>query len=314
MAAYYNEIDQHAAAQLRELINRGLIAPGDVDERSITEVRPNDVRQYNQCHFFAGIGGWSRALRLAEWPDDRPIWTGSCPCQPFSVAGSQRGSDDVRHLWPAFFALIRECRPATVFGEQVAGASGYAWWDHVAADLESEAYAAAACDIGAHSVGSAHVRQRLYWMADGDSTRCGRKQSSGLFDGQREAQRNDAYGCSFDVLLGNANSERLERRSNRPFEHSDQQLARPSSPWGGCEWIACTDGKKRPIERGVFPLAYGLPEGLVRGGNRSLAQDANSSAEARIMRLRGYGNAIVPHLAAEFIRAAMFVGPVVGIR
>ena len=165
MPAYYNEIDPYAAQWLRNLIAAGHIAPGDVDDRSITDVRPDDLRGYEQCHFFAGIGGWSLALRLAGWPDDRPVWTGSCPCQPFSAAGKQRGSDDERHLWPAFFDLIRECRPASVFGEQVAGVAGYAWWDHVAADLEGEDYAAAAADIGAHSVGAPHRRQRLYWTA-----------------------------------------------------------------------------------------------------------------------------------------------------
>lgn len=87
MTAYYNEIDPFAAAWLRRLIARGLIAPGDVDTRSITDVRADDLVSYVQCHFFAGIGGWSLALRLAGWPDDRPVWTGSCPCQPFSGAG-----------------------------------------------------------------------------------------------------------------------------------------------------------------------------------------------------------------------------------
>lgn len=80
MAAYYNEHDAAAAQWLRNLIAMGAIAPGDVDERSITEVQPDDLRGYVQCHFFAGIGGWSLAARLAGWPDDRPLWTGSCPC------------------------------------------------------------------------------------------------------------------------------------------------------------------------------------------------------------------------------------------
>jgi DNA (cytosine-5)-methyltransferase 1 len=57
--AYYNEFNPAAAAWLRELIVRHLIAPGDVDTRSITEVQPDDLRGYAQCHFFAGIGGWN---------------------------------------------------------------------------------------------------------------------------------------------------------------------------------------------------------------------------------------------------------------
>ena len=91
MSAYYNEHDPFAAAWLRELIADGLIADGEVDERDIQTLDPADLAGYTQCHFFAGIGGWSLALRLAGWPDDRPVWTGSCPCQPFSSAGKSGG-------------------------------------------------------------------------------------------------------------------------------------------------------------------------------------------------------------------------------
>ncbi|NCA18051.1 MAG: DNA cytosine methyltransferase, partial [Betaproteobacteria bacterium] len=91
---YYNEFDPKAAAWLRELIKRKLIPHGDVDTRSITEIKPHEIRHYTQHHFFAGIGGWSLALQLAGWPEDRPVWTGSCPCQPFSTAGKGLGAAD----------------------------------------------------------------------------------------------------------------------------------------------------------------------------------------------------------------------------
>ena len=116
---YYNENDPKAAAWLRELIAAEIIPAGDVDERSIIDVRPHELTRYTQQHFFAGIGGWSLALRLAGWPADLPVWTGSCPCQPFSAAGNQRGLDDERHLWPEFLRLIAKCKPAIIFGEQV---------------------------------------------------------------------------------------------------------------------------------------------------------------------------------------------------
>ena len=83
MSAYDNEIDPFAADWLRELIRAGHIAPGEVDTRSIEDVAPDDLAGFAQCHFFAGIGTWSYALRRAGWADDRPVWTGSCPCQPF---------------------------------------------------------------------------------------------------------------------------------------------------------------------------------------------------------------------------------------
>lgn len=169
--AYYNECDPFAAAWLRELIKAGHIAPGEVDERSIEDVVPSDLRPFRQHHFFAGIGVWSLALRLAGWPDDRPIWTGSCPCQPFSAAGKGGGFADERHLWPAFFHLIQAYKPECVIGEQVASKDGLAWLDLVQADMEATHYAFGAVDTCAAGFGAPHWRQRLYWVADASDQR-----------------------------------------------------------------------------------------------------------------------------------------------
>lgn len=246
--AYYNENDNKAAAWLRELIKAGVIANGDVDDRSIVEVQGSDLSGYGQCHFFAGIGGWSCALRLAGVRDDEPVWTGSCPCQPFSAAGKQKGEKDERHLWPEFWRLIRERSPHRIFGEQVANSIGFGWIDGVRADLETEAYALGIAVLGAHSVGAPHIRQRLYWLAD--------------TDGRQSRNR------------------RVQRSGQHGFEPQD----RGSSLWSDFDIVHCTDGKARRIESGTFPLATGIP--------------------ARMGRLRGYGNAIVPQAAAEFIIAA----------
>jgi DNA (cytosine-5)-methyltransferase 1 len=150
--SYYNEIDPYAAEWLQNLIIAGHIAPGIVDTRSITDVKPDDLAGFVQCHFFAGIGGWSLAARLAGWPDDRPVWTGSCPCQPFSTASSGKGGgfESEKHLWPIWRELIRSRRPAVVFGEQVASAK--AWACQVRDDLEADAYAFGASVIPACAV------------------------------------------------------------------------------------------------------------------------------------------------------------------
>lgn len=162
--AYYNENDPYAADWLENLISDGQIAPGDVDRRSISDVKARELRGYDQCHFFAGVGGWSRALRLAGWDDSMPVWTGSCPCQPWSAIGRRRGFSDKRHLWPEWLRLIRECRPTTVFGEQVAGAG--VWVDQVFSDLEGLDYACGAADLPAACAGSPQARQRLWFVAD----------------------------------------------------------------------------------------------------------------------------------------------------
>ncbi|HBM0095495.1 TPA: DNA cytosine methyltransferase [Salmonella enterica subsp. enterica serovar Blitta] len=167
--AYYNEIDPNAAQWLRNLIAAGHIAPGEVDERSIEDVAPDDLRGFTQCHFFAGIGVWSYALRLAGWPDNKPVWTGSCPCQPFSSAGKGAGFDDERHLWPALFHLISERHPELVFGEQVAGVN--AWFDLVQTDVEAVDYAFGLVPFPAAGVGAPHIRDRAYWVADASGER-----------------------------------------------------------------------------------------------------------------------------------------------
>jgi DNA (cytosine-5)-methyltransferase 1 len=164
MAAYYNDTDPYVCAWLRNLIGAGLITPGDVDERSIKDVKPDDLRGYAQCHFFAGIGGWSISLRLAGWPDDRPVWTGSCPCQPFSSAarGRQSRRQDQKHLWPTWRALIAECQPRTIIGEQTSSAGD--WFDEVCDDMEDMGYAIGAAILPAVALGFDHARPRLFFV------------------------------------------------------------------------------------------------------------------------------------------------------
>jgi DNA (cytosine-5)-methyltransferase 1 len=321
--AYYNENDLFAAAWLRALITAGLIAEGDVDDRDIRDVRPADVRGYVQCHFFAGIGGWSYALRLAGWPDARAVWTGSCPCQPFSAAGRQTGGDDPRHLWPVWFRLVRECRPAVVFGEQVENALGHGWLDLVCDDLEGEGYAVGAVGLPGACVGAYDIRQRLWFVADdagarrqwtrreshphdrgaaeprrfrpvgelGDSRRAGLQERVGHGGIQREAlgaSAGQAAECGGDPgdldLAAGGRRERL----GPPPAHGEP-LSASANFWADAEWIPCRDGKARPVEPGTFPLAHGVP--------------------ARVGRLRGYGNAIKPQVAHVFIEAYLSLQP-----
>ncbi|MBF0185366.1 MAG: DNA cytosine methyltransferase [Magnetococcales bacterium] len=283
MTSYYNENDPRSAAWLRELIQAGAISTGEVDERSIEDVRPSDLNGYTQHHFFAGIGGWACALRLAGWPDDRPVWTGSCPCQPFSQAGKRAGFADQRHLWPAWHWLIQQCRPATILGEQVGRVGGAQWLDLVFDDLEAMDYACGAIDLPACSVGAPHIRQRIYWVADaeGDQRR-------------RMWQRNPEQpiapgGCGAIGGMGDTGASRLPARKHPElFQPRGRQeggaTEQPGYPfWANIEFIGCKDGKHRPTQPGIFPLAHGVP--------------------GRVGLLRGYGNAIVPQLAAEFIKA-----------
>ena len=169
MLHYYNDSDPYVCQWVRNLIAAGLVPDGIVDERPIEEINACDLKDFAQCHFFCGIAGWPEALRLAGWPIDRPVWTGSCPCQPVSGAGRRKGHADSRHVWPAFYRLVAECRPAVVFGEQVSGPLGREWLAGVRADLEAARYACGAADLCAASAGAPHIRQRLFWVADSQS-------------------------------------------------------------------------------------------------------------------------------------------------
>lgn len=301
MAAYYNEHDTYAAEWLRKLIHEGLIADGEVDQRSIVDVRPIELIGFTQCHFFAGIGGWSHALRLAGWPDERPVWTGSCPCQPFSVSGKGQGTDDDRHLWPELYRLINQCRPPVVFGEQVASPLGLEWLDLVSADLEASDYAFGASDLCAAGVAAPHIRQRLYWV--GQSANKGLQGFAG--DGDHIYQSGQFHQNSLGHLATSSDVDRMAntdgngcgqgQRYDPPTGYGNPTASTGDNGtadtvngfWGDADWLFCRDGKWRPVESGTFPLADGIP--------------------ARVGRLRGYGNAIVPQIAAEFIKAFLDV-------
>lgn len=162
---YYNDIDPYAQAAIRALIENELIPNGDVDGRSIEDVTPSDISGYTQCHFFAGVAGWPLALALAGVSPSTKLWTGSCPCQPFSAAGDGHGFADKRHLWPSWYWLIEQCKPPIVFGEQVASKLASAWVDLVHADMEALGYAFGCVPFTAAGVGALHVRERNYWFA-----------------------------------------------------------------------------------------------------------------------------------------------------
>jgi DNA (cytosine-5)-methyltransferase 1 len=309
---YYNEFDPKAAAWLQELINQKLIPNGKVDTRSITDVSPDELREFTQCHFFAGIGGWSLALQLAGWPEDRPVWSMSCPCQPFSTAGKQLGDKDERHLWPVAFNLIKECRPEYVFGEQVANAISKGWLDGISADLGQEGYACGSAVLGAHSLSSPHIRQRLYWVAYDTSAGLERATGQELQgDGRGLAWSGEASG------VGDTNGSGFSEQSGSSTmeeEHFAAELRSVHGFWNNCTIIPCRDGKSRriPAQADVEPVFQHVVDGLSCSldARRNILRAAQGFPLAetipnRVALLKGAGNAIVPQVAAEFIAAFM---------
>ncbi len=302
--AYYNDNDPYVCEWARNLIKAGLVADGVVDERSISEVTADDVKEFKECHFFCGILGWPLALQLAGW--EGPVWTGSCPCQPLSSAGQQKGHADERHLWPSFYRLLAECRPSTVFGEQVASKLGREWLAGVRADLEQLGYAVGCADMPAASVGAPHIRQRLWWLADANQGQRGRLadgegcQRNGTQAGRLESDREPESGGAIGGLddadgrgrparrhgleaAGHGRTalpdddvgglEIPERIGRRGWDNgypprdtcADQAQGSGGGFWSDFDIIPCGDGKARRVEPKYVALAPGVPGGLVPG-------------------------------------------------
>ncbi|MEB6589677.1 DNA cytosine methyltransferase [Pseudomonas asiatica] len=334
MPAYYNEIDAYAAQWLRNLIAAGHIAPGDVDERSIEDVHPDDLKPYTQCHFFAGVGVWSYALRRAGWPDDRPVWTGSCPCQPFSSAGQGNGFDDKRHLWPHFHWLISERKPAVVFGEQVASKDAEPWLDLVQTDVEALDYAFGAIAFPSAGVGAPHIRDRTYWVANANR-RAGRQGRAYLRGGIARSDAESWAGLgrsSVSVGMDHANNAGLEGHSGHGGSAGWQGSERPAAEAGVPSGLADAHGDRqpprglsvRPRQQGqTTPLQSGAGQDVWPGPVNGLWADADwlfcrdgkwrpvepgtfplaHGSPSRVGRLRAYGNAINAEAATQFIAA-----------
>ena len=341
MAAYYNEIDPYAAQWLRNLIEAGHIAPGVVDERSIEDVRPSDLAGFTQCHFFAGVGVWSLALRRAGWTDDVPVWTGSCPCQPFSAAGAGAGFADPRHLWPTFAWLIKQCRPSVIFGEQVASKAVEPWVDLVHADLEALGYAFGAVPFPSAGVGAPHIRDRLFWVAD--SVRAGSlpgayagvhcvKEGSGAWYGESERP---GAACRMAQPYGDGlhRTQGVEAESSSDGENGRLSIRGSGDPLIG---LADDELQQRPDRQPGIRVEHdqsgrvesaaalaGLCGDLRPGPANGFWRDADwlgcrddkwrpvepgtfplaDGATSRVGRLRAYGNAINAEAAHEFIAA-----------
>ena len=339
---YYNEMDEQKAEWLKVLIEWGELSDGEIDTRDMREVRPEDIRGFRRAHFCAGVGLWDLALQRAGWPEDREVHTASLPCQPFSTAGKGRGTDDARHLWPCFFDLFRECRPVVCFGEQVInGDPARAWFDRVAADLESQGYAVGACGIPAAGFGAPHQRHRLYFVAH-PSQEChgtgeqGRRRehtdgggngeladtpySDGWEDEQergperrvadsRPGEGSDLGDTFGSGLEGHAGDERQPSKPGRPGAADPWQAVGAGSipgAWDRVEWVLCRDPQRglvwRPIEPEFAEMASGGAARLVRGSDRSTFPMVKG-ASARSLRIKGYGDGITVPVAEAFIRA-----------
>jgi len=213
--------------------------------------------------------------------DKIDIITGGYPCQPFSVAGSKKGEQDPRHVWPEMFRLVKECRPTWVIGENVGGHIKLGL-DTVLENLESEGYSARTFSISASSIGANHQRERV-WIIANKNVEDSRSHSGGIqFTRDQESfgsrssetsewstNTNKTTGSSKRTeAMADTNSERQQeqRRSQSVSKRRNEFERSSGEAWN--EWWE--------VEPNVGRVVDGLPK--------------------RVDRLKSLGNSVVPHI------------------
>ena len=298
---------------------------------------------------FCDIEPWSRKVLAKHWPDvpiaedvkelasdpdrlvpDCDILTAGYPCQPFSVAGLQRGAEDDRHIWPEIFAIVQAKRPAWCVFENVSGHITLGL-DQVLFDLEGKGYACQPFVVRACAVNAPHRRDRVWIVAHTDS--------EGEPDGTKHEQRlerannvgnSDSSQCCSDIEAteqGGRQQGLAARRKNVADTNGEglqghlKQQTKPADTFVGCgENVADTNSSGEG--RGLRSLAGADAEKdrpeiehqdqAIRFGDsgpahRQPAKDwwavepavgrVANGIPRRVDRLKGLGNAIVPQIA-----------------
>ncbi len=209
------------------------------------------------------------------------VLTGGFPCQPFSIAGKQRGKDDDRYLWPEMLRIIREIRPRWVVGENVAGIIKLAL-DQVLSDLEDEGYTTETFIIPACAVNAPHRRDRVWIVAHDES------ETNWRHNGESKARQEQESGkgaCRTDA--SNPEKPGLEGRNTTWTRSADGRDSKRAihSFWnheGRPDWSA------NWLE--VATRLCGISHGISRKLDR-------------VNRLKALGNAIVPQVAYQIFKS-----------
>ncbi len=240
--------------------------------------------------------------------------TGGFPCQPFSIAGSRKGTNDNRHLWPEMFRLIKELKPRWIIGENVRNIISIQdgmVFENVCTDLEGEGYEVRAFNIPAAGIGAPHKRERIWIVAN--SRRTLRERSKFQGENANESKQEDAnqYQRSSSTPTDNvANTHtRLSNGSIEKVQSGGQTFVTSSQRTD----VAYTYSQRQQEQCG--------PESIQKERNepqRSSGQEGHTGWEfepdvgrvangisGRVHRLKALGNSIVPQIAKEIGRAIM---------
>ena len=207
------------------------------------------------------------------------IITGGFPCQPYSIAGRRKGTEDDRHLWPEMLRIIREVQPTFIVGENVYGLvnwNGGMVFEEVQTSLEAEGYEITPVILPACAINATHRRDRIWFVADSNSIR-----NLHVKDEINPTERLQAFDESngrYKNTYPNNGGERIQGF----FKEKIQEL-------GGIQrgedfGIFATWTGRSNISTPVICRNYdGLPFGVDR--------------------IKGLGNAIVPQVALEIFKA-----------
>ena len=269
------------------------------------------------------------------------LLTGGFPCQPFSVAGKQRGKDDNRYLWPEMLRVIREAKPTWIIGENVAGIVNLAL-DQVCTDLEAEGYEVEPIIIPACAVDAPHRRDRVWIVAHSklhgnQRTQRGinaeadcAEESFGTKDcstwesvGTGEQQRRETEQRHDDVANAISHAERSAHgeaagggQRGREEQSECQRNQVGGNPANSSEDVSDTiiEGRQGRVQGGESERRENIQGHS--GCGRSVREQSEQATwlpepnvgrvahgiPNRVHRLKGLGNAIVPQVASEIIR------------
>lgn len=269
--------------------------------------RWRDIRTLTKESFYERTG-----LRTVD------VISGGFPCQPFSVAGKQKGKGDDRYLWPEMLRVIRELRPRCIIGENVPGIIKIAA-GQVVKDLERAGYHVVVFNFEAAAVGAWHRRSRVFFVGLAD------RNANGLRKGEERgvSPREDADTIRNREDVAHTEGERLQgerpswlQGSSARFKarESERRCDVRNALRGGCagderweQWQELTHGCLRAAESGMGGMADGIPCGV--DGMMSIwdkapnAPPVATGIKNRAERIKCLGNAVVPQQAYPIFRA-----------
>ena len=243
---------------------------------------------------------------------------GGFPCQPFSVAGKQRGSEDDRALWPQMLRVIREVQPTWVIGENVTGIINMEL-DNVLSDLEAEGYSCQTFVIPACAVDAQHRRDRVWVVAHAESDS---EPDGSINEEQRARELVADSGCESERFsLNRSGGERIHGEEKRQwseegdgFTDSGQDVADSNGYGIQGGKVKRSDGENRPRSSHEQPSGCSRSTIRLRNAKRETVWEPEPGmgrvahgVPDRTHRLKSLGNAVVPQVVAEIGRIIMAI-------